>query len=135
MPNMSDLLRALRWLPKEPVRPGAPALFRPETPFNERAFQQWYREAAAKLGLSSNPDSDDQFYDYRAAFSAGAEPDITGHWPSQFKRPGHPAMVVGGFHVQTGERVKGTPRSGYADLVRLGWEPDTARRLSQMPEP
>ena len=43
-------------------------------------------------------------------------------------------MVVGGFNVQTGERVPGTLRAPESELVRLGWDPQTAKRLSAMPE-
>jgi hypothetical protein len=97
---------------------------------DEAAFRRWYAEKARQGGLSSNPDDPNQFYDYRAAFRANASPDETGHWPSDFKKPGHPNMVVGGFHVQTGERVPGTKQAGYDELVSLGWEPETAKKLS-----
>ena len=99
-------------------------------------FQSWYAQKAKQYDLNPDPESPEQFYDYRAAFGAGAEPDATGHWPSQFKKPGHPAMVVGGFHVQTGARVPGVPRAkDAAELVRLGWDPATAVRLAATPEP
>lgn len=98
---------------------------------DDSAFRQWYGEKAKQYDLNPNPDDPAQFYDYRAAFAANASPDASGHWPSQFKKPGHPNMVVGGFNVQTGERVPGTPQASEAELVRLGWDPETAKKLSQ----
>ena len=112
----------------------------PQPPFRdpreEAAFQQFYRTHAQRWDLDPNPDAPEQAYDYRAAFKAGAEPDASGHWPSQFKKPGHPNMVVGGFHVQTGQRVPGTPcAKSAAELVQLGWDAETAETLAAMPEP
>lgn len=69
---------------------------------NEQAFQQWYASRARRLGLDPNPDNPQHFYDYRAAFKAGAEPNASGHWPSEFKRPGHPRLVLNGIDTRTG---------------------------------
>lgn len=108
----------------------------PQQPVDESAFRQWYSTMAQRYGLNPDPDDPSQFYDYRAAFQAGASPDQTGHWPSDFKIEGHPNMVVGGFHVQTGERVPNTERAkSIEELVQLGWEPETAARLMETPEP
>jgi hypothetical protein len=85
---------------------------------------------AKRYDLNPDPDDPSQFYDYRAAHRAGAVPDDSGHWPSQFKREGHPSMVVGGFNVKTGERVPGAKLAASVDeLVSLGWDAETARRL------
>lgn len=99
-------------------------------PADDLAFQRWYADAAKRYGLDPNPDSSEQLYDYRSAFKAGAKPDASGHWPSQFKKPGHPNEVVGGFNTRTGERVQGTPQASETELVRLGWDPETAKQLS-----
>lgn len=108
----------------------------PQQPQDESAFRQWYSGMAKRYNLNPDPDNPSQFYDYRAAFRAGAYPDDTGHWPSDFKMEGHPNMVVGGFHVQTGERVPNTPRAqSVQELIDLGWEPETATRLMEIPEP
>lgn len=105
-------------------------------PVDERKFQQWYAGMAKQYGLNPDPDSPDQRYDYRAAFRAGAKPDASRHWPSQFKKPGHPNEIVGGFSTITGERVPGTTRTkDAAELVSLGWEPATAEKLAKTPEP
>ncbi len=65
------------------------------TQLDEQAFQGWYKERAGRLGLNPNPDDPGHYYDYRAAYLAGAEPDpATGHWPSQFKTEGHPRTFM-----------------------------------------
>jgi len=116
------------------VEPAPPPPTRPQP--DEIAFRAWYSDAAKRYGLDADPDSPQQQYDYRAAFKAGAAPDATGHWPSDFKKPGHPQIVVGGFHVQTGERVPGTPRAkDAAELVTLGWDEKSAAQLAAKPEP
>lgn len=70
---------------------------------DEGRFQSWYHGMAKKHGLSPNPDDPEHFYDYRAAFSAGAAPDASGHWPSKFKREGHPRLVIDGVDTRTGD--------------------------------
>lgn len=62
----------------------------------EARFQKWYKDRASKLGLNPNPDDPQHFYNYRAAFAAGAEPDSTGHWPSKYKTSGHPRRFING---------------------------------------
>lgn len=131
---IAQAIAALTGKPELPPLPPSLQLFRPERPFNEADFMAWYEDMAQRQGLVPNPDTPDQHYDYRAAFGAGAGPDETGHWPSQFKRPGHPNMVVGGFNTQTGERAPGTPRAGFNELVRLGWDRATAAQLAATPE-
>src|SRR5258705_11391750 len=70
---------------------------------SEPAFQKWYAERASKLHINPNPDDPRHFYDYRAAYRAGAEPDSTGHWPSKFKLPGHPRLIINGVDTRTGD--------------------------------
>jgi len=69
----------------------------------ETDFRQWYGQHATQRQLDPNPDAPEHFYDYRAAHAAGAEPDETGHWPSQFKREGHPNLVINGIDTRTGQ--------------------------------
>ncbi len=71
----------------------------------ESAFNLWYGRHAKKWGLDPNPDAPEHFYDYRAAFESGAEPNKEGHWPSKFKKKGHPRMIVNDINTQTGEKV------------------------------
>lgn len=69
-------------------------------------------------------------YDFLGAMKSGAERDSSGHWPSDFKRDNHPALVVGGFHTRTGKRVPGAPlAASVQELIELGWEPATAQQL------
>jgi len=74
---------------------------------DEMKFQVFYDNAARKHGLNPDPDAKEHYYDYRAAWKAGAEPDSTGHWPSKYKLPGHPRMVVNGVNTKTGKPEKG----------------------------
>ena len=101
---------------------------------DERAFRNWYSGMSKQYDLDPDPDAPQQYYDYRAAYRAGAKPDQSGHWPSDYKKEGHPNLVVGGFHVQTGKRVPGTPRADEAKLVEMGWDPQTAKNLAATPE-
>jgi hypothetical protein len=116
----------------------APAAGRGAPPLgaDEAAFQRYYANWAGPNQMNPNPDDPLQQYDYRAAFRQGIRPPPPGgHWPSPNKAAGHPNLIVGGFHTQTGERVPGTPRADEAELVRLGWAPEDAARLAQTPEP
>jgi len=131
----TDTLSLDAALPSGPTRADDPRRALPAAGVDEPTFQAWYGQRAKTLGLDPNPDAPEQSYDYRAAFAAGAEPGPDGHWPSAFKKPGHPNEVVGGFNTRTGARVPGTPRASRDDLVRLGWEPDAAARLDATQEP
>lgn len=97
----------------------------------EGEFQEWYADKARAGGLNTDPDDPSQFYDYRSAMKAGASPDVTGHWPSTFKKAGHPNEIVGGFNTRTGERVPGTPQASEQELIRLGWDAAFAKRVSK----
>ncbi|MFN3075934.1 MAG: hypothetical protein ABT940_03445 [Alphaproteobacteria bacterium] len=72
---------------------------------SEAEFRAWYSGHAKKLGLSQNPDDPLHYYDYRAAWAAGAAPDTSGHWPSEFKLAGHPNLIVAGVDTRTGVPV------------------------------
>lgn len=108
---------------------GRPAATAPPTD-DEARFRAWTR-----TNQITDADSPESFYDYRAAFRAGATRDASGHWPSDFKKPGHPNEIVGGFNTRTGKRVPGTPRAqSAAELTSLGWDPQTAARLASTPD-
>ena len=104
-------------------------------PQDERRFRAWYSQIAQQYGLDSNPDAPDQFYDYRAAFRAGAKPDETGHWPSEFKLAGHPNLNVGGFDTRTGARVPGTEQAPLEELIRRGWDSREALTMTARETP
>lgn len=73
----------------------------------EDVFQEWYGNHAKKLGLNPDPDDPRHYYDYRAAFKAGAEPteESGWHWPSEYKQEGHPRMIVDGVNTKTGKKA------------------------------
>lgn len=85
---------------------------------DEKAFQRWYAGIAKKTGLNPDPDDPRHFYDYRAAFQAGAKPDSTGHWPSQFKRVGHPNLIVDGQDTRTGASIM-DPEIPLQDWIKI----------------
>lgn len=76
------------------------------SPAEELMFQEWYKKWSGKLGLNPNPDDPKHYYDWRAAYRANAAPDQTGHWPSSFKLPGHPRLIVDGIDTRTGKRIE-----------------------------
>jgi hypothetical protein len=66
---------------------------------DEEEFKRWYAQWAGKTGLDPNPDAPEHFYDYRAAYRAGAKPSVDPrdgfhHWPSQYKADNHPNRYV-----------------------------------------
>lgn len=78
---------------------------------HEKAFQQWYSKMARLTGINPNPDDPEHYYDYRSAYRAGAVPQISPednryHWPSAFKREGHPRLILEGINTKTGERAR-----------------------------
>lgn len=100
----------------------------------ERAFREWYSSVAAKLGINPDPDDPEHYYDYRSFFDAisrgeAVSPDQPGgHFPSQFKRPGHPRMRLkdsGGklFDTKDGAYLDGTSPSK-KELSYLNEAPD-----------
>lgn len=105
---------------------------------SEDEFRRWYAGARQRFGhMAPDPDDPEQHYDFRAAYAAGilepGPPDERGerHWPSTFKPESHPNIVVGGFHTKTGKRVPGTSQASEQELIRLGWDPEFARRVSR----
>jgi len=106
---------------------------------DEAAFRRWYDAWASRYGMNPDPDDPRQHYDYRAAFQQGIPPPNVAageHWPSLDKDEGHPNIIVGGFHTKTGQRVPGYTRArSVAELVELGWDPETAQQLNAQPEP
>src|SRR5262245_29079977 len=70
---------------------------------DEQAFQKWYAKQAQKWHLAPDPDDPLHYYDWRGAFRSGAEADDDGHWPSEFKMPGHPNQFVNGMDTRTGQ--------------------------------
>ena len=63
-------------------------------------FLDWYAGIASKSGLNPNPDDPRHYYDYRAAFKAGAALDEGGKLPPQFKDDLHPDRFVVGKDLE-----------------------------------
>ena len=71
--------------------------FAPEE--DDPEFLDWYSERASKSGVSSDPYDPEQYYDYKAAYEAGAEPTYNEDskkwkWPSEFKHDLHPDRYI-----------------------------------------
>jgi hypothetical protein len=82
---------------------------------SESGFGDWYAKHAREMGIDKNPDDPRHHYDYRGAYSAGVEPDDSGHWSSIFKDEKHPNLVVDGVNTKTGQAIPSpepTPSSG-----------------------
>lgn len=81
---------------QEEAQPSQPTKL---TPVEEVAFREWYKVRAGVTGLDDNPDDEKQKYDYRGAWKAGAEPELSPqdkqyHWPSQYKADDHPNRFI-----------------------------------------
>ena len=73
---------------------------------DEANFKAWYSSWADRTGINPNPDDPKHYYDYRAAYRAGAypQPNESGeyHWPYEFKADNHPNRYVDGIDTKTG---------------------------------
>lgn len=65
----------------------------------EQQFKDWYTGIAQRNRLAPDPDDPLHKYNYRYAFRAGAQPDASGHWPSDYKAADHPTRYVDGRDV------------------------------------
>lgn len=72
-------------------------------PFNEDEFQKWYANVPAQMGLNPNSDDPLHYYDWRGAYVSGVrQPNAERHWPSQFKKEGHPNLYINEMDTRTG---------------------------------
>ena len=69
-------------------------LSKPLAPEEDVEFSHWYSDIAEKSNLSPDPDDPRHYYDYRAAFEAGAKLDESKHLPSEFKHDLHPNRFI-----------------------------------------
>ena len=98
-----------------PTHPGQERTRTQLQPDEEQIFQQWYAQIANKTGINRDPDDFRHKYDYRGAFKGGHQPDVEGHWPSEFKDWDHPNRFIaqegGGRYLdtKTGEEVTSLP--------------------------
>lgn len=58
-----------------------------------------------QFGEQPNIDEDTSNYNYRAAMLAGARPDATNHWPSDYKGSKNPRLILNGVNTKTGQPV------------------------------
>ena len=94
--NMTGSARGVITHPLEPY----------EDSTKEAKFQTEYRTLAVRSGIDPNPDNPMHKYDYRRAWEAGAMNTKDGHFPSEFKLPGHPRIIVDGRDTRTGRQVR-----------------------------
>jgi hypothetical protein len=95
---------------------------------SEQSFADWYQGWAEKTGISPDPDDPRHKYDYRAAYQAGAEPEISPednqyHWPSEFKADDHPNRYVDGIDTKTGKQYQGGGQA-QAQEPEQGFDPE-----------
>jgi hypothetical protein len=93
---------ASEWEEAEPV--DAPGV-------DEESFRDWYDRWAQIAGIDPDPDNPEHKYDYRAAFNAGAAPEVDEdsgeyHWPSRFKADDHPRRFVGNMDTKYGRDLQ-----------------------------
>ena len=100
-------------------------------------FRRWYAARSRQLGLDPNPDNPLHFYDYRAAFRAGADAQVIpedglAHFPSEFKKIGHPNLIVDGRDTRTGEiATAGLFRQNRAANARALEDPRLGKKLQR----
>jgi hypothetical protein len=75
-------------------------LSKPLAPKEDTGFSKWYLDIAERSNLSPNPDDPRHYYDYRAAYEAGADLDERKHLPSEFKHDLHPNRFVIGKDLE-----------------------------------
>ena len=69
-------------------------LSKPLAPEEDAGFLDWYSDVAERANLSSDPEDPRHYYDYKAAYEAGANLDERKHLPSQFKHDLHPDRYI-----------------------------------------
>lgn len=105
-------------------------------PDKEAGFQKWYADIAAKTGRDKNPDDPRHYYDYRAAYLAGAVPDATGHMSSQFKDLDSPERYREGIDTITGQPMQSfkKPESFQDWLNKQPRVPQPSAKTAQPPQ-
>ena len=73
---------------------------KPLAPKEDAGFSEWYSDIAEKSNLSPNPEDPRHYYDYRAAYEAGAGLDERKHLPSEFKHDLHPNRFIIGKDLE-----------------------------------
>ena len=65
-------------------------LSKPLKPEEDVEFIDWFSNIAERSGVNPNPNDPKHYYDYRAAYEAGAGLDKLRKLPSEFKHDLHP---------------------------------------------
>ena len=65
-------------------------------------FLMWYAQQAQRHRLDPDYSNPLHFYDWERAWQSGARADASGHWPSEYKRLGHPNLIINGIDTRTG---------------------------------
>ena len=73
---------------------------KPLEPEDDAGFLDWYSDVAERSNLSSDPEDPRHYYDYKAAYEAGADLDEGKHLPSKFKHDLHPNRFVVGKDLE-----------------------------------
>ena len=75
-------------------------LSKPLKPEEDVEFLDWYLNIAERSGISSDPSDPKHYYNYRAAYEAGADLDREKHLPSEFKHDLHPDRYIIGKDLE-----------------------------------
>ena len=75
-------------------------LSKPLAPEEDAGFSEWYSDIAERSNLSPDPEDPRHYYDYKAAYEAGADLDEGKHLPSKFKHDLHPNRFVIGKDLE-----------------------------------
>ena len=67
---------------------------------DDSEFLDWYSDISKKADISPDPDDPRHYYDYRAAYKAGAGLDKRKHLPSEFKHDLHPDRFIVGKDLE-----------------------------------
>ena len=73
---------------------------KPLAPEEDAGFLDWYSDIAKRSNLSLDPEDPRHYYDYKAAYEAGADLDEGKHLPSKFKHDLHPNRFVVGKDLE-----------------------------------
>jgi len=73
---------------------------KPLAPEEDAGFLDWYSDIAKRSNLSLDPEDPRHYYDYKAAYEAGADLDEGKHLPSKFKHDLHPNRFIVGKDLE-----------------------------------
>ena len=75
-------------------------LSKPMAPEEDVEFSAWYSDIAERSNISPDPDDPRHYYDYRAAYEAGADLKDERKLPSKFKHDLHPNRFTVGKDLE-----------------------------------